>query len=120
MPEEAEISRRAEYERDNHNIEMPECKAFYVLEYLFELGITIGEHAITHAEIRAWMDNTGIELNAWEAQTLKRLSVIYVSSIFESRSIDSETPWEYAPYYMSAKWRKAMRLKQSIRKAAEV
>ena len=99
---------------------MPKCDAFYLIEYLLELGLTLGEMAITHAEIGAWMHNTGIDLSAWEARSIKNLSTAYLSGSHESRSIDSETHWEEAPYYMSAKWRKAMKLKQSIRKAAEV
>lgn len=120
MPEEGEISRRTEFERNNQDVLLPECSASYILEYLFELGVTLGEHPITHAEIRAWMDNTGIDLSSWEAVTIKRLSEAYVRSSHEARAIDAETPWIDAPYYMSAKWRKAMRLKQSIRKAAEI
>lgn len=119
-PEEGAISRCAEFERDKHPVETPWCDAFYILDYLFELGITLGEHAITHSELRAWMDNTGIDLSAWESQTIKKLSEAYLSGSYESKKADSETPWEDAPYYMSAKWRKAMKLKQSIRKAAEV
>lgn len=99
---------------------MPDCQATYLLDHLFELGITLGDGAITHQELRAWMDNTGIELSAWEAQSIKRLSEAYLSGSYESRKQDAETPWEDAPFYMSSRWRKAMRLKQSIRKAAEV
>ncbi len=119
-PEEGTQSRRAEFERDDLAVDMPECSASYILEYLFELGITIGEHALTHGEIRAWMDNTGIDLSSWEAQTLKKLSEAYLSMSYESRKPDAETPWTEAPYYMTAKWRKAMRIKQSLRNAAEV
>ncbi len=120
MPEEGKISRRDEFERDNHPVEMPECDAFYLIEYLFELGLTLGEIAITHTELRAWMDNTGIDLSAWESRSIKNLSTAYLSGCHESRSVDSETPWEDAPYYMSAKWRKSMKQKLSFRKAAEV
>jgi len=99
---------------------MPECQAFHVLEYLIDLGVATSESSITHLEIYAWMANTGIDLSSWEAQTIKRLSNTYLSSSHEFRKSDAETPWSDAPYYMSAKWRKAMRLKQSIRKAAGV
>lgn len=66
------------------------------------------------------MDNTGIELSVWEAKSIKNLSQAYLAATHEARSVDAETPWEDAPYYMSPKWRKAMKLKQSIRRAAEV
>lgn len=119
-PDEGTQSRREEFESNNQAVEAPDCSAAYILDYLLELGMTIGEHALTHSEIRAWMQNTGIDLSSWEAQTLKKLSEAYLSMTFEAKKNDSETPWEDAPYYMSAKWRKAMRIKQSIRKAAEV
>ncbi len=119
-PEEGELSRRAEFERDNHPVEMPECTAFYLLDYLLELGVTLGDAAITHAELRSWMDNTGIDLNSWEVRSIKSLSEAYLSTTYEARAVDAETPWEDAPYYMSGKWRKAMRLKLSIRRAAEI
>lgn len=120
MPEEGKISRRAEFERDNYPVEMPECDASYIIDYLFELGLTLGESAVTHGEIRAWMENTGVDLSAWEARSIKNLSSAYLSGCHESRDKDAETPWQEAPHYMSAKWRKAMIIKQSIRKAAEV
>lgn len=99
---------------------MPDCRASYILAYLFELGTTQGDSAITHSEIRAWMDNTGIELSSWEAQTIKRLSETYLHSYHESKSKKAATPWADAPYYMSAKWITAMQLKQSIRRASEI
>lgn len=119
MPEEGKTSRRQEFTDKDQAVEMPECDAFYLIEYLFELGLTLGEMAITHAEISAWMANTGMQLSSWESRSIKNLSSAYLSACHESRSVDAETPWEEAPYYMSAKWRKAMKLKQSIRKAAE-
>ena len=112
------MSRRDEFERDNQAVEMPECQAFHVLEYLMDLGVATGEAAITHLEIYAWMQNTGIELSSWEAQTIKRLSNTYLSCGHNFRKLDAETPWVGAPYYMSADWRKALRLKKSIRHAA--
>jgi len=99
---------------------MPDCQASYILAYLFELGTTQGDSAITHSEIRAWMDNTGIELSSWEAQTIKRLSETYLHSYHVAKSKKAATPWEGAPYYMSAKWITAMQLKQSIRRASEI
>lgn len=119
MPDEGKISRRDEFERDNHTVIMPDCEAFYLIEYLFELGLTLGDQAITHSEIRAWMENTGIDLSAWESRSIKNLSSAYLSGSHEYRAADSDSPWEAAPYYMSAKYRKAMKLKMSIRKAAE-
>ena len=119
-PDEATLSRRAEFERDQLPVVAPDCDASYIIDYLFDLGITLGDDAITHVEIRAWMENTGIRLTPWEARTIKQLSQAYLSGYQQSTSQDAETPWTEAPYYMSARWRKAMKLKQSIRKAAEI
>ena len=120
VPDGGEISRRDEFERDDFPVELPECDAEYLLGYLFELGVVIGDGAITHGEIESWMSNTGIELTAWEARTLKTLSDAYLKANQGARKVDAETVWNDAPYYMSGKWRKAMRLKASIRKAAEI
>lgn len=120
VQDESKLSRRAEFELDNNTAEAPECEAGYVLDYLFELGVTMGDHPLTHTELRAWMDNTGVELSAWEARIIKTLSGAYLSMSHDAKKYDTETPWEYAPHYMSAKWRKAMRVKQSIRRAAEI
>lgn len=99
---------------------MPDYEAGYLLDYLFELGITLGDRPLDHQEIKAWMGNTGIELSVWEARTIKKLSEAYQSMSFEAKKIDAETPWEDAPYYMTEKYRKAMRVKNSLRAAAEV
>jgi hypothetical protein len=120
VPDGGQISRRDEFELDNQLIEMPEFDAGYVLEYLFELGVTMGENAVNHTELRSWMDNTGIELSAWEARIIKKLSEAYLSMSHDAKKSDSETPWKEAPHYMSSKWRAAMKLKKSIRKAAEI
>lgn len=66
------------------------------------------------------MDNTGIEIGPWECQLIKRLSQAYLSMSFESKKEDSETPWEDAPYYMTLRWKKMMRVKAKIREAANI
>lgn len=50
-----------------------------------------------HAEIAAWQSNTGVELTAWEARTLRRLSCEYLST-----SQDASEPDFPAPYVEQA------------------
>lgn len=119
-PEEGEATRRKEFEAKNQEVVMPYCDASYVIDYLFDLGVTLGDAPINHQEIRAWMENTGIELDTWEARTIKFLSEAYLSMTHEATKIDSETPWLDAPFYMSANYRKSMRVRDSIRKAATI
>lgn len=119
-PEESKLSRRDQFEEDNREVVVPDCDATYILDYLFELGMSMGDAALSHSEIRAWMENTGIELASWEARAIKRLSEAYMSESHAARKIDAETVWADAPFYMTEKWRKTIRLKNSVRKAAEI
>ena len=98
---------------------MPECQAYYMLEYMQDIGLSIGENALTHGEIESWQRNIGVRLNPWECRTIKRLSSAYLSEFHKASDPKAETVWEDAPYYMSAKYRNAMRAKNAIRKIAE-
>ena len=108
------------FESQNLAAEMPECDADYILTYLFELGISIGDQALTHSEIQNWQLNTGVELNAFEARTLKKLSENYLSESHKAKAEDAETPWIDAPRYMSVSYFKSMKAKAALRKAAEI
>lgn len=98
---------------------MPDCDAQYIIEYLFDVGLTIGEHALTHTEIQSWQQNTGTILEAWESRFLKKLSSIYLSEHKESTDSEKETAWEEAPHYMSMAYRKMLKSKESLRKLAQ-
>lgn len=77
---------------------MPECDAYYLAAYLFEIGPTApagtGEGAISHVDLAAWMGNTGIGLNAWEARTLRRLSMDYLSESHQATKRGHPAPWQ--------------------------
>lgn len=73
-------------------IAMPECDASHVIGYLFEIGPTLGEIPLTHAELAAWQANSGIELNSWEARMLRQLSVEYLSEYVKSRAPEHPSP----------------------------
>lgn len=77
--------------------DMPPCDAMHLAGYLFEIGPMMGDSPITHGEIESWQRNTGITLNAWEARTLKRLSIEYMSEAHKARARDCPAPWGGAP-----------------------
>jgi hypothetical protein len=117
---EGEPSRRVFFEGQNLPIEMPPVSAGHILDYLFELGLGIGDGALTHGEIESWQNNTGIELQSFEARTLKRLSETYIRESIAARAADAETPWTDAPNYMKPGYIKSIRAREAIRKAANI
>jgi len=74
--------------------------AGYLLEYLWEIGPAvstgIGAGPVSHEELLAWQSNTGIELSAWEARTLRRLSCDYLSESHAAEKRDAKAPWRPA------------------------
>lgn len=91
-------SRREQYKLDGITPLMPSPGAAgYIAEYLWDVGPTqiagMCEGPVSHQEIAAWQSNTGVELQTWEVQLLRRLSVDYVS---ESRA--AEDPYCKPPY----------------------
>lgn len=110
MPEKAEgdttktpeVSRReAQKNQGITDPDMPPCDAPHLLGYLFEIGPTLaagmGEGPLTHGEIASWQANTGIELQAWEARLLRRLSIDYLNQSHKARARDCPPPWGDAP-----------------------
>lgn len=77
---------------------MPPCDAHYLVDHLFEIGPTApagaGEGAISHVDLAAWMGNTGICLNAWEARTLRRLSMDYLGESHKATKRGHPAPWQ--------------------------
>ena len=115
---EGERSRRESFESAELPIEFPECQAGYILNYLFELGLTLGDRALSHGEIESWQRNIGIQLHPFEVRFIKRLSETYLSASYEMKAVNAENPWEESPAYMSNKFLNAQRVKASLRKAA--
>ncbi len=56
----------------------------HLSDYLFDVGPTqaggMGAVAISHGELVAWQHNKGIEISAWDASTLRRLSHDYLAA----------------------------------------
>lgn len=53
----------------------------------------MGHVPLTHSEIKAWQDNSGIELTWWEAKTLRRLSAEYLTESQAAMAPDCPAPW---------------------------
>lgn len=104
--------------------EMPPCDAGHLIGYLFEVGPTMaagtGEGPITHGELEAWQRNTGIDLNAWESRTLKRLSLDYLAESQQARATDRPAPWDGAAYSKSKAELAAERMKRETRALASL
>jgi len=91
-------------EADGLEPELPEVYAPHLIGILFEIGPTMGDGPLTHGELRAWMQNTGIELQAWEARYLRRLSIDYM---VQSQQPDN-CPAPYQPEDMTEENRAAV------------
>lgn len=69
----------------------------YMVDYLFDAGPALGGNSgavpLSHSEIAAWMANTGVELSAWEASTLRSLSIAHVDQVRISSAPDCPPPW---------------------------
>jgi hypothetical protein len=85
--------------RDDFEPEMPDTGvAGYLISYLFEVGPTMaggmGAGPLTHGEILAWQEITGTRINTWEARTLRRLSLEYLSESCKATKRNCPPPWK--------------------------
>lgn len=69
----------------------------YILGYLFEMGPTIpgsmGASPLTFSEIEAWQRVVAIDLQPFEAQLIRRLSVEYFGQSHASTRRDCPAPY---------------------------
>lgn len=77
---------------------LPEIEfAGYLIDYLMEIGPALqggaGPAVISQGEIRAWQQNTGIELMPWESTLLRRLSFEWIGEQRLAESPDRPAPW---------------------------
>lgn len=61
-----------------------------MLEWFWDVGPANAGSAVTHAEIRAWLENTGYELQSWQARLLRRMSQEYLAETM--RAADPKCP----------------------------
>jgi hypothetical protein len=68
-----------------------------IINWLFDAGPVMaggmGSAPLSHGEIRAWMDNTGEVITAWEVRTIRRLSNDYVAAIQDAEKPDCKAPF---------------------------
>lgn len=96
------MTRLQQLESKGFTPELPPLNvAAHLAEYLFDVGPVgygaMGPIPISHAEIDAWQRNTGIDLDAWEARALRRLSMEYLTSMQDAKAIDCPAPFTFEP-----------------------
>jgi hypothetical protein len=71
--------------------------ARHLVDYLLQVGPTgygaMGPVPLSHSEIAAWQANTGVDLTAWEATTLRTLSIDWITSSQAAQAEDCPAPW---------------------------
>lgn len=78
-------------------VPMPEVEdAAHFVEYLFDVGPTLGEDAITWGEMDSWSRRTGLDLEPWQYRLLVSLSRAYLVQMHESRQRHAIAPWPKA------------------------
>ena len=96
IPEKQEKSRLEQYIDKDAVINWPDVDAYYLVRLLMEIGPCLnsgmGIYPLTWQEIDAWQKQTGVELNAWEAKTIKTASAIYAHQSTISVKPDCEAP----------------------------
>jgi hypothetical protein len=97
----SKLSRIDQMKRDKIVPQMPPNPLPHLTGWLLEIGLVEGGGMaavpISWREIDAWCVRTRLNLSAWEARLLRRLSTEYVA---EGRRAESETappPWRTAP-----------------------
>lgn len=119
IPDGDKSTRQSWLEANGYEVVYPECDADYILVYLQEIGMSLGDQPLNFSEIRAYQDVTGIDLQSWESRIIKRLSVAYLSESNLAKSQDRESQWDDVPRYMHVSYIRAMKAKASIRRLTE-
>lgn len=99
--------------------EMPPTDCEFMVGYLYDIGPTMGDRAISYQEIESWQRNTGVDLDSWQARTLHRLSVEYLVQAHNAKRRDCPPPWA-APGLPPVVSLKTEDLKQSLRALANL
>jgi hypothetical protein len=72
---------------------LPDNPAPYLTNWLFEIGPVEGDGPISWQAMAAWEGVSGIELDPWEARTIRRLSAEYLTEYHKAKK-----PERVAPY----------------------
>lgn len=82
IPEKQEVSRIAQLESDGMVADMPECDGLHIVGYLRDIGF---DNAIS-VEIEAWSRQSGIDLEAWEFDFIRKLSREYMHQYHDKQA----------------------------------
>lgn len=95
-PEKQDQTRYERYINDEVILSIPEVKCMYLFEYLLKMGVMCFSGMInvplSWSEIKSWCELTGVRLSAWEVQTIRRASEVYVEQVELSRKPDAPMP----------------------------
>lgn len=83
---------RRDQKDDDYEPDMPAVDAQYLLDYFYEVGPTLPDGAITYEEIQSWAEVSGIDLEPWEGQFLRRLSRQYLAECHRAEKRDCPAP----------------------------
>lgn len=76
---------------------LPPNPAPYLLEWLFDIGPSVstgmGEAMIGWRDIEAWQSINGVEVQPWEARTLRRLSRDFLNQQYEAKQPGCPAPY---------------------------
>ena len=86
-------------EQSGGTLKFPELgEESYLVGYWHEIGLvaagSMGPVPLPATEIEAWQTISGIQLSAWESQTLREMSRAYVGQLRDSEQIDCPPPYE--------------------------
>ena len=77
--------------------ELPPLNEYPLLRLLFDVGPALsggmGPVPLTHGELRAMQDNTGIPLTPGEVDILRRLSAEWIAESHRAEKADCPAPW---------------------------
>lgn len=64
----------------------------YLVGYLFEVGPAVAGQELTHVELRAWQENSGVQLDDFGALALKQMSRAYLGQYHAAQKPDCPYP----------------------------
>ncbi|MEO1488773.1 MAG: hypothetical protein AAFR88_04955 [Pseudomonadota bacterium] len=82
---------------EGDELNLPPNPAKYLTDWLFEIGPTSGDNAITWPDLTAWQEISGVVLSAWEAKTLRSLSVALLAERSRAKQPDAIPPYTDEP-----------------------
>ena len=76
---------------------LPPNPAPYLTDWLFEIGPSSGDGAISFGDLAAWQGIVGVDLKPWEAKLIRRLSGVYLGTLRGTRKPDCPPPYTGLP-----------------------